>query len=84
MLYRCANIKDSAYLFTINLVQRYLHLLVEHVAILRNAIKVVKHGHVTQASDWPYSGIYRYIAAGLFEHDVCGGDGNDNASYGGC
>lgn len=25
----------------------------------------VKHGYVTQASDWPYSSLHRYIKAGI-------------------
>lgn len=33
----------------------------------------VKHGHAGRASDWPYSSIHRYIAAGKMDRDW-GGD----------
>jgi len=43
----------------------------------------VKHGHVTRASDWPYSSIHRYIEAGMMDHDWGGGIcGNDKSGYG--
>jgi putative transposase len=29
----------------------------------------VRHGHVCRASDWPYSSIHRYIAAGIVDRD---------------
>jgi putative transposase len=40
----------------------------------------VKHGYVAHASDWPYSSIHRYIAAGVMTKDwgSCGGDGDRN------
>ena len=45
----------------------------------------MKHGHVTQASDWPYSSIHRYIAVGLLDSEWGGVvDGYDNSSYGEC
>ena len=34
----------------------------------------VKHGHVTQASDWPYSSIHQYIKAGILPKDWGIGD----------
>jgi putative transposase len=175
MQYRRANIKGGTYFFTVNLAERNLHLLVEYVAILRDAVKVVKHrhpfhidafvvlpdhlhalwtlpdgdadfatrwmlikagfsrqlpvvekinssrskkgergiwqrrywehmirddfdfqkhvdyihynpvkhGHSTQASDWPYSSIHRYITAGLLKHEWGGVvDGGDDNGYG--
>jgi putative transposase len=32
-------------------------------------INPVKHGHVTRASDWPYSSIHRYIRQGMLSPD---------------
>lgn len=32
-------------------------------------INPVKHGHVTRASDWPYSSIHRYVRQGLMTPD---------------
>jgi len=40
----------------------------------------VKHGHVVQASNWPYSSVHRYIAAGMLDRnwgaDPTGDEGN--------
>ena len=43
----------------------------------------VKHGHVKQVIDWPYSSFHRYVKAGLIESNW-GSDGNtyDTSSYG--
>ena len=45
MQYRRANVKGGTYFFTVNLAERHLHLLVEHVDILRETVNVVKHRH---------------------------------------
>jgi putative transposase len=45
MPYRRANIKGGIYFFTVNLAQRHLRLLVEHIEILRAAVKYVKQRH---------------------------------------
>lgn len=45
MRYRRANVKGGTYFFTVNLVQRHLHLLLDHVDILRSAVKTVKQRH---------------------------------------
>ena len=38
-------------------------------------INPVKHGHVTRASDWPYSSIHRYIGRGELTKDwACGAE----------
>ncbi len=42
MRYRRADVKGGTYFFTINLVQRHLRLLSDHVEILRVAVKMVK------------------------------------------
>lgn len=34
----------------------------------------VKHGHVKQVGDWPYSTFHRYVAAGIYPADWGGGD----------
>lgn len=34
----------------------------------------VKHGHVAQARDWPYSTFHRYVARGVYKHDWGGRD----------
>ncbi|MDR3553596.1 MAG: transposase [Syntrophobacteraceae bacterium] len=41
----------------------------------------VKHGYVGRASDWPYSSIHRYIAAGTLSSDW-GGDVRIRGGYG--
>jgi putative transposase len=42
----------------------------------------VKHGHVSKASDWPYSSFHRYVKRGLLPEDW-GGDVRDmNGSFG--
>src|ERR1700737_2461263 len=33
----------------------------------------VKHGHVSQVSDWPYSSFHRYVAHGMLPPDWGGG-----------
>lgn len=45
MRYRRANVKGGTYFFTVNLAQRHLHLLLDHVDILRSAVKTVKQRH---------------------------------------
>lgn len=34
----------------------------------------MKHGHVRKLADWPYSSFHRWVAAGLYPPDWCGGD----------
>ncbi|CDH44852.1 hypothetical protein BN874_1930001 [Candidatus Contendobacter odensis Run_B_J11] len=34
----------------------------------------VKHGHVTQVGDWPYSTFHRYVAEGIYPADWGGGE----------
>ena len=175
MRYRRADVKGGTYFFTVNLAQRHLCLLSDHVEILRAAVKTVKqrhpfridafvvlpdhlhaiwtlpsddadfatrwmliksafshciainerrsasriskgergiwqrrywehlirddadferhvdyvhynpvkHGHVSQASEWPYSSIHRYIKAGIIANDWGGGiDCNGEGGYG--
>jgi putative transposase len=36
-------------------------------------INPLKHGHVKQVSDWPYSTFHRYVEAGLYPRDQAGG-----------
>ena len=45
MRYRRADAKGSTYFFTVNLAERQLRLLVDHVAVLRVAVKEVKRRH---------------------------------------
>ncbi|MDO8333181.1 MAG: hypothetical protein Q7T35_00745 [Nitrosomonas sp.] len=45
MRYRRADVKGGTYFFTINLAQRHLRLLSDHVEILRVAVKMVKQRH---------------------------------------
>lgn len=175
MRYRRADVKGGTYFFTVNLAQRHLRLLSDHVEILREAVKTVKqrhpfhidafvvlpdhlhaiwtlppddadfatrwmliksgfsrrvainerrsasriskgergiwqrrywehlirddadferhvdyihynpvkHGHVSQASEWPYSSIHRYIKAGVIANDWGGGiDCSGEGGYG--
>ncbi|MNT87401.1 hypothetical protein D3C72_2278120 [compost metagenome] len=35
-------------------------------------INPLKHGHVTQVADWPYSTFHRYVASGIYPQDWCG------------
>ena len=46
MRYRRADVKGGTYFFTVNLAQRHLHLLLDHVEILRTAVKMVKQRHL--------------------------------------
>jgi len=39
-------------------------------------INPVKHGHVAQASEWPYSSIHRYIRQGWMSQDWAAGAGD--------
>lgn len=41
--------------------------LEKHVAYLH--YNPVKHGHVDQASAWPYSSIHKFIAQGMLDVD---------------
>ena len=45
MRYRRADVKGGTYFFTVNLAQRHLRLLLDHVEILREAVKTVKQRH---------------------------------------
>lgn len=45
MRYRRADIKGGTYFFTVNLAQRHLGLLLNHVEILRETVKMVKQRH---------------------------------------
>lgn len=45
MRYRRADVKGGIYFFTVNLAQRHLRLLLDHVKILRAAVKMVKQRH---------------------------------------
>ncbi len=45
MRYRRANVTGGTYFFTVNLAQRHLCLLVDHVDVLRAAVKAVKQKH---------------------------------------
>ncbi|WMJ09485.1 hypothetical protein [Nitrosomonas sp. sh817] len=46
MRYRRADVKGGTYFFTVNLAQRHLRLLLDHVEILREAVKTVKPGRM--------------------------------------
>ena len=35
-------------------------------------VNPVKHGHVQQVRDWPYSTFHRYVALGVLPMDWCG------------
>jgi putative transposase len=45
MRYRRANVKGGTYFFTVNLAERHLRLLVDHVDILRTAVRTMKQRH---------------------------------------
>ncbi|ALQ50271.1 REP-associated tyrosine transposase [Nitrosomonas ureae] len=45
MRYKRGDVKTGIYFFTVNLVQRHLRLLLDHVEILRAAVKTVKQRH---------------------------------------
>ena len=45
MKYRHANVKGGTYFFTVNLAERHRCLLVDHVDVLRTAVKIVKQTH---------------------------------------
>jgi putative transposase len=36
----------------------------------------VKHGHVVQVADWPYSSFHRYVERGIYPPDWAGGVGD--------
>ena len=45
MRYRRADVKGGTYFFTVNLAQHHLRLLLDHVDILREAVKMVMQRH---------------------------------------
>ncbi len=45
MRYRRANVKGGSYFFMVNLAQRHLRLLLDHVEILREAVRTAKQQH---------------------------------------
>ena len=45
MRYRRADVKGGTYFFTVNLAQHHLRLLLDHVEILREAVKTLKQRH---------------------------------------
>ncbi|MEO5344292.1 MAG: transposase [Gammaproteobacteria bacterium SHHR-1] len=45
MRYRRANVPGGSYFFTVNLAERRLRLLVDHVALLRTSVQRVKKSH---------------------------------------
>ena len=40
-------------------------------------VNPLKHSHVKQVRDWPYSTFHRYVAAGIYPVDWCGDVGVD-------
>lgn len=42
----------------------------------------VKHGHVVQVRDWPYSSFHRYVARGILPIDWGGGGDEDGRLFG--
>jgi putative transposase len=62
--------------------RRYWERLIRDEADLRSHIDYihfnpVKHGHVLQAMDWPYSTFHRYVAEGILPADWGVGVGGD-------
>ena len=45
MRYRRADVPGASFFFTVNLAERYNTLLVDYVAVLREAVRVVKQRH---------------------------------------
>ena len=42
----------------------------------------VKHGHVKQASEWPYSSFPRYVEMGMYPENWGGNDMEDKEGFG--
>jgi putative transposase len=42
----------------------------------------VKHGHVTQVADWPYSSFHRYVRLGLLPESWGGGESSNDEGFG--
>jgi putative transposase len=42
----------------------------------------VKHGHVAQVQDWPYSSFHRFVRLGIFPEDWAGDVGNKDTRFG--
>jgi putative transposase len=42
----------------------------------------VKHGHVTQAREWPYSSFHRMVRLGVYPEDWAGDLGEDGTTFG--
>jgi len=85
--YTRAWIPGGSFFFTVALLERRRALLTEHITTLRAAFKEVrrhrpfeidaivipvKHGHVAQVRDWPYSSFHRYVAEGVYPIDWAG------------
>ena len=45
MRYRRAYVQGASYFFTVNLAERNLHLLTEHIGLLRDSLRMVKAAH---------------------------------------
>lgn len=45
MRYRRAYVQGASYFFTVNLAERNLHLLTEHIGLLRDSFRMVKAAH---------------------------------------
>lgn len=52
MRYRRANVPGGAYFFTVNLANRASRLLIEHVDVLRDAVRTVKQNHPFDIFAW--------------------------------
>ncbi len=72
MRYRRANVKGGTYFFTVNLAERKLRLLVEHIDVLRDAVRPVGWGKPAHPN------VIRCITSRLV---VCNWTGDVNCEY---
>ncbi len=79
MRYRRTDVKGGTYFFTVNLAQRHLRLLLDHVEILREAVRTVKQRHPFQIDAFVVLpdhlhairyGLYR-LTMRIFQRDGC-------------
>jgi putative transposase len=88
--YRRNFIAAGSFFFTVNLAERRLRLLTEHIDELRSALRQtrqnhinpVKHGLVPRVRDWPYSSFHRLVKLGICPEDWAGDVSNDGGNFG--
>jgi hypothetical protein len=86
--YRRNFIAGGSFFFTVNLAERRLRLLTEHIDELRNAFRETRRHQpftiaamVVLVGDWPYSLFHRMVKLGVYPEDWAGDVSHDGGGF---